>query len=34
MPNSDGLRLSHIVGYILQMGNTLEKGPITSQKLN
>ena len=30
MPNSDG----YIVGYILQMGNTLVKRHITSQNLN
>ena len=30
MPNSDG----YIVGYILQMGNTLVKQHITSQNLN
>ena len=30
MPNSDG----YIVGYILQVGNTLVKQHITSQNLN
>lgn len=34
MANSDGLLLSYIVGYILQMGNTLVKEHITSQNLN